>query len=76
MKVNETVCETLKYGYKLLFLCTLSNAEISNNYSAFKNFELADDSIVEMLRTVTIKESLTKSEVINPISVLKKEKRD
>lgn len=62
----------ISYYFYARFL-TLKSATI---IPLSKNFELADDSVVEMLRAVTIKESLTKSEVINPISVLTKEKRD
>ena len=75
IKVNEMVCDILKYGYRLPFLCTHSIPEFSNSYSALKNSELADNSIKQMLRAGTIKQSLTKPKVINPISVSRKEKR-
>lgn len=53
--------DILKYGYKLSFLYNPSNAEFSNNYSALKNSEFADESSKDMLRAGTMKESLAKT---------------
>ena len=53
IKLNETVSDLLKYGYKLPFLCTPSKAEFKSNYSTFKNSELADNAIKLMLRAGT-----------------------
>ena len=63
-KLNEMVCDILKYGYKLP-----SDTGFSNNYLAFKNSEFADESIKEMLRAGTMKVSLTKPKVIDLLSV-------
>ena len=54
------MCDILKYGCKLPFLCTTSNPEFNKIYLVFKNSEFGFESIKEMLRADTIKESLTK----------------
>ena len=61
IKVNEIMRDILKYGYKLSFLYNPSNAEFSNNYSALKNSEFADESSKDTLRAGTMKESLAKT---------------
>ena len=74
IRANETVCNILKSGYKLPFLCTPSNAEFKNNSSALKNWEFIEESIKDMLRVGTVKERLTKPKVLNPLSVSTKGK--
>ena len=69
------MCNILKSSYKLPFLYTSSNAEFKKNYSAPKNSEFVEESINEMLRSGTIKEFLTKSNIINPLSVPAKGKK-
>ena len=73
IKANEVVYGILKHGYKPFFHTLFSNAEFTNNYSVF--FKLfAGESITETLRAGTMKESLTKPKVVNPLSVSTKGK--
>ena len=67
IRANEKVCDILKNGYKLPFLCTRSNAEFKNNSSALKNSAFVEESVKEMFRASTIKECLTKPKVLNPL---------
>ena len=68
------VCGILKYGYELPFYTPLSSVEFNNSFSAFENSEFVDESSEKMLGAGTIKESLTKPKVINPLSASTKEK--
>ena len=57
-----------------LFIHPLSSVEFNNSFSAFENSEFVDESSEKMLGAGTIKESLTKPKVINPLSASTKEK--
>ena len=67
--------DILKNDYKLPFPYTLSNAGFKNNSSALENSEFLEEWIKEKLREGTVRESLTKPEVLNPHSVPVKSKK-
>ena len=69
IKLNETVCDILKYVSMFSFLYTPSNGEFNNNSSAFENSKFFDESIIVMLRAGTVKEFLTKPKLIHSSSV-------
>ena len=74
IKANEKMCDILEYGYKSPFLYNPSNVDFSSNHSASKNSGIAAESIKKMLRAGTIKESLIKPKVINPLLVSTKKR--
>ena len=67
------MCGILRNSWKLPFLYIPLNVELKINLSTLKNSEFVDNSIKEMLRGSTIKESLTKPKIINSLSVSRKD---
>ena len=57
------------------FLYTPSNAEFNNNSSAFKNSVFVEEAIKGIVTADTVKECLTKPNVLNTLSVLRKHKK-
>ena len=74
IKANEVVYGILKHGYKPFFILSFQTLNSPTIIRLFKNYEFAGESITETLRAGTMKESLTKPKVVNPLSVSTKGK--
>ena len=65
LKANYTVLETIDSGYRIPLLYTPKKAYFRNNISALRNQELVEESILEVKKLGTVRETQFIPHVVN-----------